>query len=86
MTTNPPGVDQHWFGRLATARSPSMSAVQLSEAMDSLGTANLPKRQRDVAIARETDIFLEVSFRRLASQAGSGAEQPMDLGPRTEPK
>ena len=45
-------------------------------------TCELPNRERDVTIARETDIFLEVRLRRLAS-AGRFRRGAAD-GPRTK--
>ena len=40
----------------------------------------LPNRERDVTIARKTDIFLEVSFRRLASAGRFGGPADDESG------
>jgi hypothetical protein len=44
-----------------------MSPVRLGEVMNSLGAPEIAHHERDVTIARETDIFLKVSLRHLAS-------------------
>ncbi len=57
-----------------------MSPVRLSEVMNSQGQPKIVHLERDVTIARETDIFLEVSFRRLASSGRF--RRPAADGPR----
>jgi hypothetical protein len=81
--SNPPDVDPHRAWRMAQAQSPATRAVRLCEAMKGFGPpSSRIANGMSQWHAKRTSYWkwVVVVWPR---QAGSGGEQPVDLGPRT---